>query len=322
MPLHIGYHASHEQFPPSALLPLVHRAQAAGFTAALNSDHFHPWTDAQGQSGFAWAFMGAVLATTRELSIGVVNAPGQRYHPAIIAQALGTLAEMFPGRAWAALGSGQNLNEAITGQGWPAKDLRNARLKECVDVMRALFRGETVTHRGLVTVEEAKLYTRPAQAPLLVAAAITPETARWAGGWADGLITISAPPDKLRRVVDAFREGGGAGKPMFLKVQLSYDADPERATQGALEQWGSNVFPSAVLSDLRAPKQFAAAGTVVQAKDLEGAVRVSSSLQQHADWLAGDLALGFERLFLHNVNRGQEAFIDAFGEKVLPQLKR
>ncbi|RYZ41391.1 MAG: TIGR03885 family FMN-dependent LLM class oxidoreductase [Myxococcaceae bacterium] len=317
----IGFHASHEQFTPSELLRLSRKAEGAGFQAALNSDHFHPWTDAQGQSGFAWSFMGAALATTG-LSFGVVNAPGQRYHPALVAQALATLNEMFPGRAWAALGSGQYLNEAITGTGWPAKDLRNARLRECVDVMRALFRGETVTHRGLVTVEEAKLYTRPREPPALLGAAVTAKTARWVAGWADGLLTTARPPDELREVVEAFREGGGEGKPMYLKVQLSYAADEERARAGAHAQWASNIFANSVLTDLRTPAQFQEAASVVQPHDLDGPLRVSNSLQQHVDWLGEDLRLGFERLYLHNVNREQDAFIEAFGAQVIPALTR
>ncbi|WP_223635780.1 TIGR03885 family FMN-dependent LLM class oxidoreductase [Corallococcus sp. EGB] len=320
MPL-IGYHASHEQFAPSELLRLCQKAEAVGFQAALNSDHFHPWTEAQGQSGFAWAFMGAALATTG-LSFGSVTAPGQRYHPAIVAQALGTLNEMYPGRAWMALGSGQYLNEAITGTGWPAKDLRNARLKECVDIMRALFRGETVTHRGLVTVEEAKLYTRPKDMPLLLGAAVTAKTARWVASWADGLITTARPPEQLRQVVDAFREGGGEGKPLFLKVQLSYARDEELAREGAYNQWASNIFANSVLTDLRTPAQFQEAADVVQPHDLDGPLRVSSSLQQHVDWLGEDLRLGFDRLYLHNVTREQDGFIEAFGEKVIPALTR
>ncbi|NTX16055.1 TIGR03885 family FMN-dependent LLM class oxidoreductase [Myxococcus sp. CA056] len=319
--LTLGYHASHEQIPPSELLRLVQRANAAGFTAALNSDHFHPWSEAQGHSGFAWSWMGAALATTKLTSLGVVNAPGQRYHPAIIAQALGTLAEMFPGRAWAALGSGQLVNEGVTGEPWPPKDVRNARLRECVDVMRALFQGETVTHRGLVRVEEAKLYSRPAQAPLLVGAAITPQTAEWVGSWADGLITVSKPPEQLRKMVEAFHRGGGEGKPMFLKVQLSWAEDEQAALQGAMEQWAPNIFASSVLSDLRRPSQFEGLARTVQPRDLEGHVRVASSLQRHVDWLSQDVALGFSHLYLHNVNRWQEPFIDAFAARVLPALR-
>ena len=158
--LKIGYHASHEQFKPSTLLTYVQRAQQAGFTAASSSDHFHPWSNRQGESGFAWSWLGAALQAT-SLSFGVVNAPGQRYHPAIIALAAATLAEMFPQRFWIAVGTGQFLNEHITGEKWPAKAARNARLNECVESMRALWKSETVTHKGLVTVEEATLYSRP-----------------------------------------------------------------------------------------------------------------------------------------------------------------
>src|SRR3712207_2141353 len=145
----IGWHASHEQIAPSELLAAVGEAEAAGFQAAMCSDHITPWSEAQGQSGFAWSWLGAALATT-SLRFGVVNAPGQRYHPAVIAQAAATLAEMFPGRFWAALGTGEASNERITGDPWPDKPTRNARLAESVEVMRALFAGEGVTHDGLV----------------------------------------------------------------------------------------------------------------------------------------------------------------------------
>ena len=148
-----GYHGSHEQYPPSELLGHVRAADAAGFQGVMCADHFHPWLEENGHSGFAWSWLGAALQAT-SFPFGVVNAPGDRYHPAIIAQAAATLAEMFPGRFWMAAGSGEALNEHITGNRWPPKPERNARLKECVDVMRALWRGETVTHYGRVTVEE------------------------------------------------------------------------------------------------------------------------------------------------------------------------
>ena len=159
-----GYHASHEQHAPSALLEYVRAAEDAGFAAAMCSDHFHPWTEAQGQGGFAWSWLGAALQAT-SLSFGTVNTPSGRYHPAIVAQAVATLGEMFPERMWIAVGSGEALNEAITGAPWPERAERNATLAEAVEVMRALWCGETVTHRGRVTVQEAKLYTRPRTMP-------------------------------------------------------------------------------------------------------------------------------------------------------------
>ena len=143
----IGFHASHEQIPPSGLLRAVSRGRGGGVRAGLSSDHFSPWSERQGESGFAWSWLGAALQATA-LPFGVVNAPGQRYHPAIVAQAAATLAEMFPGRLWVALGTGEASNEHITGEPWPRKAVRNARLRECVDVIRALFAGEEVTTTG------------------------------------------------------------------------------------------------------------------------------------------------------------------------------
>jgi G6PDH family F420-dependent oxidoreductase len=132
----IGYHASHEQLPPSELLACVVAAEAAGFQAAMCSDHFAPWSSRQGHSGFAWSWLGAALQATG-LGFGVVNAPGQRYHPAIVAQAAATLSEMFPGRFWLALGSGEASNEHITGDRWPTRAERRARLGEAVAVIRS-----------------------------------------------------------------------------------------------------------------------------------------------------------------------------------------
>ena len=317
----IGYHASHEQFKPSTLLGYVQRAQEAGFTAAASSDHFLPWSNRQGESGFAWSWLGAALQAT-SLSFGVVNAPGQRYHPAIIAQAAATLAEMFPERFWMAVGTGQFLNEHITGEKWPSKADRNARLTECVAIMRALWAGETVTHKGLVTVDEATLYTRPAVKPLLFGAAVTAQTAEWVGSWADGLLTISQPSDQLREVVAAFRRGGGAGKPMHLKVQLSYGKTEEIARKGAYDQWRANIFPNQVLTDLRMPEQFDQLGTLVNLQEVDKMVHISADTGQHLAWLQEYIDLGFEQLLLHNVNLDHERFIDDFGQAVLPSLLR
>ena len=315
----IGYHASHEQFTPRHLLDLVGRAEAAGFQAAMCSDHFHPWSDAQGQSGHAWCWLGAAMATTR-LPFGVVNAPGARYHPAVVAQAVATLSQMFEGRFWLAVGSGEALNEAITGERWPAKDRRNRRLQESVQVMRALWRGECVTHRGEVVVEQARLYTRPRAMPQVFIAALSEETARWAAPWADGLITISQPHESLRRIVDAFRDSGGDGKPIRLQVKLAYAETDAAARAGAWEQWRTNVFSEGIPSDLRTPADYEAAARYVRPEDVERLVRVSSDASRHRAWLQEDLALGFDELQLHNVHPGQERFIDDFGARVLHGL--
>jgi probable non-F420 flavinoid oxidoreductase len=318
MPI-IGYHASHEQYPPSELLRHVRHAADAGFQAAMCSDHFHPWTAAQGHSGFTWSWLGAALQATN-LSFGTVNAPGYRYHPAIIAQAAATLAEMYPDRFWLAVGSGEWLNEHIVGGAWPPKPERNARLRECVEIMRALWAGETVTQHGRVVIEEAKLYTRPVRPPLVVGAALTPETAEWVGGWADALITTGQAVEARQRIIDAFYRGGGEGKPLFLQVQLSYAATEEQAWREAHGQWRSLMAGSSVLADLRNPAQFEQVGRFVRRDDLEGHLRVSTDLARHTAWLEEDVALGFERIFLHNVSREQERFIDDFAAHVIPAV--
>ena len=184
-----GIHASHEQIHPRDLLDAVCRAEGAGFTAAMCSNHFSPWSERQGESAFAWSWLGSALQAT-SLPFGVVNAPGQRYHPAIIAQAIGTLAAMYPGRFWAALGTGEASNEHITGDAWPRKDVRSQRLRECVDVIRALLAGEEVTHDGLVTVDRAKLWTLPDEPPPLVGAAVSVSNSRRCAEWDDGLVTV------------------------------------------------------------------------------------------------------------------------------------
>lgn len=315
----IGYHASHEQFTPGALLAHVQEAEAAGFHVAMCSDHFAPWSVRQNQSGFAWAWLGAALQATA-LRMGVVNAPGQRYHPAIIAQACATLSEMFPDRFWIAVGSGEALNEHITGEAWPVKTRRNERLRECVDVMRALWAGETVSHEGLVQVHEAKLYTLPASPIPVIGAALTPETARWLAGWADGLITVNQPENRHREVLRAFREGGGEGKPCYLQVHIAWAGSEAEARQHAYEQWRTNVFASTIASDLYAVEQFDAIAEFVRPGDLDEHVRISTDPGQHAEWIRGDAEAGFEEIYLHNVGRNQQAFIETFGAKVIGEV--
>jgi probable non-F420 flavinoid oxidoreductase len=252
---------------------------------------------------------------------GVVNAPGQRYHPAIVAQAAATLCELFPGRLWIALGTGEASNEHITGAPWPPKRERTARLRECVDVMRALFAGEVVDHDGLVRVDRAKLWTLPPEPPPLVGAAVSPETARWCGGWADGLVTINQPRERLEQTIAAFREGGGEDKPVHLQVHLSWAPTEDEALALAHHQWRTNVFSPPLCWDLATVEQFDEAARHVRPEDVRGAVLVSADLGRHAAWLQELAALGVASLQLHHVGQDLGPFIDAFAERVLPELR-
>jgi probable non-F420 flavinoid oxidoreductase len=301
-------------------LEAVIRAEQAGFDAAMCSDHFAPWSERQGHSGFAWSWLGSALQATDLPSLGVVNAPGQRYHPAIIAQAIGTLAAMYPGRFWAALGSGENANEHVTGEVWPRKELRTARLRECVEVIRALLAGEEVSHDGLVRVDRARLWTRPEEPPALVGAAVSVETARWCAEWADGLITVNAPHEHLRRMIDAYRGAGGRG-PIHLQVHLSWAPEQEQAEALAYDQWRSNVFAPPVCWDLATPGHFDVVSEEVPMHRLAEVVNISADLGRHVGWLEGYLELGFDQIALHHVGQEQDSFIDTFGAEVLPKLR-
>jgi probable non-F420 flavinoid oxidoreductase len=315
----IGIHASHEQIAPSALLGAMRDAEAAGFERAWSSDHFSPWSARQGESGFAWSWLGAAMQATA-MPYGVVNAPGQRYHPAIVAQAAATLAELFPGRLSVALGTGELSNERITGEPWPPKPARNARLRECVDVIRALLAGEEVDHDGLVRVRGAKLWTLPAEPPPLLGTAVSVETAGFVGEWGDGLITINQPREHLERMLAAFRERGGEGKPVAVQVHLSWAATEEEALRIAHDQWRTNVFPPPVPWDTATVEAFDAIGQKVRPEDMHGPVLVSSDLARHAAWIRELAELGFDEIYLHHVGREQRPFVEAFGEHVLPAL--
>ena len=315
----IGYHASHEQFAPSELVRYVTAAEQAGFDCAKSSDHFHPWSERQGQSGFAWSWLGAAMSATR-FGHGIISAPGYRYHPAVLAQAAATIGEMFPGRLWLALGSGEAINEAITGEAWPEKPERNARLKECVDIIRALLAGEAVTHRGRVTVIEAKLYSRPSQPIPLFGAAVTEATARFVGGWADGLLTPGGDIETVRKVVAAFREGGGEGKPVHIQHALSWAPTEDGALAAALDQWSAVVIGGDAAWDLRRPRDFDQAARLVSGDDIRKSVAVSADPGRHAGWLADLAGLAPAAIHLHCVGRNQDEFIDMFGARVLPQL--
>jgi probable non-F420 flavinoid oxidoreductase len=314
-----GLHCSHEQVHPSALLAAVQRAEAAGFDAAMSSDHFSPWSSRQGQSAFAWSWLGAALQVTA-LPFGVVNAPGQRYHPAIIAQAIATLAAMYPGRFWAALGTGEASNEHITGDGRPRKDVRNARLRECVDVIRASLRGEEVSQDGLDTVDRATVHTRPDTPPDRVGAAVSEATTAWCAERADGLIAVNAPVETLRRMVGAYRDAGARGA-IALQVHLSRAPDQEEAEAVAYEQWRSNVYPPPVCWDVDTAEVFDAVAEIVPLEQVKHVVDVSADLGAHTARLAEYAERGFDKIFLHHVGQEQEASVDAFGEKVLPQMR-
>ena len=305
----ICYHASHEQFAPSRLLQLVVMAEKAGFDAIHSSDHFHPWSKRQGNSGFTFSWIGAAMQATR-LPFSMVCAPGQRYHPAIVAQAIATLGEIFPGRINFELGSGEALNEMITGQAWPIKEVRNQRLLECVHIIRRLLRGEEVSHNGLVTIKEARIYSRPLKIPLLLCAAISETTSRWAGEWADGLLTTAGTVEETKKKIDGFYENGGYGKPVYLQLSFSYARSKVQAINGAHDQWRSNILPPQKLANFYKVEHFDEAVKDITLDEVANAIPIITHIEELMDRVKELQQLGPERIILHNVNLLHEEFLN------------
>ena len=318
-----SYHVSHEQFSPRELLDLAVAAEQAGFDAAFSSDHLQPWAPQQGHSGFTWSWLGAALQATRRLPFSAITVPiGLRYHPAVIAQAVATLGEMFPGRVpWIALGSGEALNESVMGMGWPGKEERNARLKEAFFALRELLEGKTVTREGPPATVDGRIWSRPVHRTRLIIAARSEETARWAAPWAEGLLAVGVDAGEVGKVVSAFHDSGGEGKPTYLKADVSWDVTDDKALDQAHAQWRFNAVGGDAATEFRTPAEFERAAASVKREDMQKSVIVSSDASRIAERLRQLARLGFESIDIHNVGTNQRSFIDMAGQKLLPLLR-
>ena len=323
----IGYAAMLEQFHPTDLLDWCSQAEAAGFSAGfMVSEHFHPWTPQQGQSAFAWSFMGA-LGTRTSLPFGTaVTCPGFRYHPAVIAHAAATLGAMFPGRFYLGLGAGEALNEHVVGGTWPEVGVRSAMLFESIEIITKLFTGNVVKHKGeYFTLESAKLYTRPEQPVPIYVATAGPINAKKTGKFADGIITVGAADEKIGMLWAKFEEGAReagkdpSGSPKLLQIHISWARTDQEAVDQAVLEW-PNVGMPFPKQDIRNPEDFAAMAKLVGPDDFRNRVLMTSDLAAHTAHIQHYLDMGFDEVHLHNVGRNQAEFIEVFGNEVLPQL--
>ena len=229
----VGYALSSEEHAPEAMVEHAVAAEAAGFEFAMVSDHFHPWIERHPHSPFVWSVLGALAGATDGLRFGTgVTCPTIRIHPAIIAQAAATTARMAKGRFFLGVGTGENLNEHILGDAWPEWEVRAEMLEEAVEIIRDLWRGETTSYRGqYYTVQNARLFTLPDEAPPIVVAAGGPEMAALAGRIGDGFVGTGPDPE----LIETYREAGGDG-PLYGQVTLCWarsEADARKtATSG------------------------------------------------------------------------------------------
>src|SRR3954470_16600432 len=221
-----GYTMMCEQSRPDQLVRDVQHAEDAGFDFSVTSDHYQPWLEAQGHSGYAWSILGAAAqATTRIPLMTYVTCPTVRYHPAVVAQKAATMQILSQGRFRLGLGAGENLNEHVVGGGWPSVDVRHEMLEEAVEIIRALFEGGHVNRRGThFDVESARLWDLPDQPPPIGIAVSGEQSCALAGRLAD-LVIATEPQAGL---LDAFDRHGGQDKPRVGQLPVCYD--PDRAT--------------------------------------------------------------------------------------------
>jgi coenzyme F420-dependent glucose-6-phosphate dehydrogenase len=315
-----GYTLSCEEHPPARLVEHARRAEEAGFDFAMISDHFHPWTDTQGESPFVWGVLGAVAQATERLRFGTgVTCPLVRIHPAIVAQAAATIAALMPRRFFLGVGTGENLNEHITGERWPPLGVRREMLEEAVEVIRLLWQGGLRSHRGPhYTVENARIYTLPEAPPPIMVAAAGPEAATLAGRIGDGLVGIAPDPE----IVDAFARAGGAGKPRIAQVHVCFGEDEAEARRIAFEQWPNVALTGQLGQELPLPAHFEQAVAPLREEDVAEKVVCGPDASAHIAQIREYLDAGFDHVYMHQIGLDQEGFFRFYEQEVLPELAR
>ena len=311
----IGYALSSEEHAPADLVRYARLAEERGFTYALISDHFHPWTDRQGHSPFVWVTIGAIAQATERLRLGTgVTCPTIRTHPAVIAHAAATAAALIPGRFFLGLGTGENLNEHVLGGRWPEGAVRLEMLAEAIEVIRLLWQGGYQSHRGRhYTVEQARIYTLPEEPPSIMVAADNPGAARLAGQAGDGLVGTS--PDE--ELVSEFIDAGGQGKPRIGQVTVCWAEDEAEARRRALEWWPNAALPGELPQELPLPRHFEQAAELVSETDVAEKVVCGPDPEAHLAAIREFEAAGYDHVYMHQVGPDQEGFLDFYGREIL-----
>jgi coenzyme F420-dependent glucose-6-phosphate dehydrogenase len=313
-----GYALSSEEHAPLDLVANARRAEEAGFSFALISDHYHPWVDAQGQSPFVWSVIGGIAATTETLRLGTgVTCPTIRIHPAIVAQAAATSAAMLPGRFFLGVGTGENLNEHVLGDKWPAPHERLQMLEEAIEVIRLLWEGGYQTFRGdFYAVEQARLYTLPDEPPPIVVAAAKPLAADVAAGSGDGLCS-TAPEASL---VQGYRDAGGDG-PVYGQVTCCWAESDEEAKETAHRVWPNAAIKGDLAQELPLPLHFEQAAQSVTPDEVAEAMALGPDPLPYVEMTRTFVEAGFDHVYFHQVGRDQEGFFRFWEQELAPALR-
>jgi coenzyme F420-dependent glucose-6-phosphate dehydrogenase len=314
----LGYALSCEEHPPRDLVRNAARAEDAGFTFSLISDHFHPWTDRQGESPFVWAVIGGIAEATDRLRLGTgVTCPTIRIHPAIVAHASATAAAMMPGRFFLGVGSGENLNEHVLADRWPPVRDRLEMLEEAIEIIRELWTGKLVSHRGAhYRVANARLYTVPEEPPELYVAAGGEESAKLAGRAGDGLILASPGEDEAK----TFAESGGEGKPRIGQCHVCWAGSEDEAKTTALEWFPNIATPGELSQELPQPAHFEQAAELLTEDDMAEIVACGPDPDRHVEMIKRFEDAGCDHVYIHQIGPNQEGFFDFYAREVLPRF--
>jgi coenzyme F420-dependent glucose-6-phosphate dehydrogenase len=329
--IRFGYKVSAEQFGPTELLAFTVAAEQFGFDTAAISDHFQPWRHTGGHAPFSLSWLGAAGQATTRIQLGTsVLTPSFRYHPAVVAQAMGTLGVLFPGRIWLGVGTGESMNEAPLGIEWPDTKERFARLKEAVSLIQTLWTDERVTFDGaFYRTRNATIYDRPdTPIPIYIAAA-GPAAARLAGRVADGLICTSGKGMELysETLLPALLEGASAAGrdpaelDRVIEMKVSFDADGDRAKEDT-RHWAALALSPEEKTGVEDPIEMERLADALSADRAAGRWIVSTDPDEHVARIRPYLDLGFTHLIFHAPGTDQLRFLELYSREVLPRLRR
>jgi G6PDH family F420-dependent oxidoreductase len=318
-----GYTMMTEQSRPDRLVRDLQMAESAGFDFSVISDHYQPWLDAQGHSGYCWSILGAAAQATERISLMTyVTCPILRYHPAVVAQKAATVQILSGNRFRLGLGAGENLNEHVVGKRWPAVGVRHEMLSEAVDIIGKLFDttdGSTVNYRGkYFDVEQAKLWDQPDERVPIGVAASGPDSCRLAGEQADILVAV----EPKQELVEMFEQAGGSGKPTVGQIALSYDTDRDAAIERAHDQFRWFGLGWKVNADLPNPESFEGATQFVTPDQVAEALGCGADVEEHVEKIRPFIDAGFTEVALVQIGEDrQEEFIRWAEQDLLPALR-
>lgn len=314
--MRIGYFLSTEEYTPAELVAQARAAEEAGFHALWISDHFHPWNNEQGNSPLVWSIIGAVSQVCDLHVTTAVTCPTVRIHPAIVAQAAGTCAELLDGRFTLGVGTGEALNESILGGPWPTLDVRLEMLEEAVELIRRLWTGEVVSHRGRhYTVEHARIYNVPDDPPEIYVSAFGPKAADAAARLGDGYIGTSPDADLVGR----FKSASG-GKPAHAGAKVAFAPTAEEGWDHAHRLWPNAGLPGEMAQILPTPEHFEQATELVTMESTRESVVAGPDPEQHFEQIKKYADAGYDELYIANMGPHHQEMIAFYRDEILPSL--